>query len=81
MSAEQQGERPLIFGKENYMFLAIGFVLVVIGFILMSGGASENPAVFNPEVFSFRRITLAPIVVIVGFGFVMYAIFHKKRNK
>lgn len=80
MSSDQQGERPFIFSKQNYLLMAIGFALVIIGFALMSGGGSDDPAVFNPEVFSFRRITLAPIIVIVGFGVVMYSIFHKKKN-
>ncbi|WP_372774651.1 DUF3098 domain-containing protein [Mangrovibacterium sp.] len=64
-------------GKENYRLLLIGFAIIVIGFILMVGGKSEDPTVFNPEVFSFRRITLAPIVVLFGFLFEIYAIMKK----
>jgi uncharacterized membrane protein len=80
MSTDNNGNRPFIFSKQNYMILAIGFVLVIIGFMLMAGGGSDDPGVFNPEVFSFRRITLAPIVVILGFAVVMISIFYKKRN-
>ncbi len=63
--------------KENYRYLAIGFVIIVIGFILMVGGKSDDPSVFNPDVFSFRRITLAPLVVLFGFLFEIYAIMKK----
>jgi len=64
-------------GKENYRLLLIGFAIIVVGFILMVGGKSEDPSVFNSEVFSFRRITLAPIVVLFGFLFEIYAIMKK----
>lgn len=69
------------FGKINYMIMAAGFALVVIGFFLMAGGKPESPEIYNPEVFSFRRITLAPTVVLVGFGIVMYAIFKKPAEE
>ncbi|MGE4587278.1 MAG: DUF3098 domain-containing protein [Mangrovibacterium sp.] len=64
-------------GKKNYRFLFVGFIIIVIGFTLMAGGKAENPAVFNPEIFSFRRITLAPVVVLFGFLFEIYAIMKK----
>lgn len=68
--------------KENYMLLIIGFVIIIIGFLLMIGGKSDNPAEFNPDVFSFRRITLAPIIVLFGFAFEIWAIMKKpKENK
>ncbi len=67
-------------GKENYILLVIGFVIIVIGFLLMVGGKAENPNEFNPEIFSFRRITLAPIVVLFGFVFEIWAIMKKPRN-
>ncbi len=66
--------------RENYKLLLIGFVIIVIGFILMVGGKSEDPAVFNPEIFSFRRITLAPMVVLFGFLFEIYAIMKKPKS-
>ena len=66
-------------GKENYQLLLVGFVIIIIGFILMIGGKSEDPAVFNPEIFSFRRITLAPMVVLFGFIFEIYAIMKKPK--
>lgn len=67
-------------GKENLKLMAIGFVIIVIGFLLMTGGKSSDPAVFNPEIFSFRRITLAPMVVLFGFIFEIYAIIKKTKT-
>jgi hypothetical protein len=61
----------------SYKMILIGFGIVVLGFILMMGGGSDNPDVFNDEIFSFRRITLAPIVVLSGFGFIFWAIMRK----
>ncbi len=66
-------------GKENYILLAIGFGVILLGFFLMVGGAAKSPAEFNPEVFSFRRITLAPMLVLAGFIFEIYAIMKKPK--
>lgn len=68
------------FGKQNYIFLAIGFVIIIIGFLLMIGGGSDDPNVFNPEIFSVTRITVAPLVVIAGFIFVMWAIMRNPNK-
>ena len=65
--------------KENYKLMIIGFVIVIVGFILMIGGKSGDPNVFNEEIFSFRRITLAPIIVLFGFVFEIYAIMKKPK--
>ena len=66
------------FGKSNYAWMFIGAACIVIGMLLMSGGKSPNPDVFDAnEVYSFRRITLAPIVIIIGFVIEIYAIFKK----
>lgn len=67
-------------GKENYRLIAIGFIIIVIGFILMVGGGSDDPEVFNPDIFSFRRITLAPLLLLAGFIFEIYAIMKKPRD-
>lgn len=75
----QENEKGFVFEKINYMLLAGGLVLVIIGFFLMSGGGSEDPTVFNPEVFSTRRITVAPTVVLIGFAVVMVGIFKKRK--
>jgi hypothetical protein len=65
------------FGKENYKWMLIGIVIIFLGFILMAGGGSKDPSVFNPDIFSFRRITLAPIVAMIGFLIEIYAILKK----
>jgi cell division protein FtsW (lipid II flippase) len=72
--------------KENYWLLAIAFIIVVIGFLLMTGSSNDDPQVFNEDIYSFRRITLAPMVVLFGFLFGIYAIMKKpadvkKNNK
>jgi hypothetical protein len=67
-----------LFDKVNYKTLLIG--IAVLGFILMSGGGSDDPKVFNEDVFSFRRIRLAPTVVLIGFGITIYSIFKKSKS-
>ncbi|MBN1985828.1 MAG: DUF3098 domain-containing protein [Prolixibacteraceae bacterium] len=67
-------------GKENYRLMAIGFAIIVVGFILMAGGGSDDPNVFNPDIFSFRRITLAPVILLFGFVFEIYAIMKKPKE-
>jgi hypothetical protein len=67
--------------KSNYKLIIIGLVVVLLGFILMAGGGSEDPNVFLEEkLFSFRRITLAPILVIGGYVFIVYAIMKKPKD-
>lgn len=68
------------FGRENYMWMLIGIACIFVGFILMSGGGSEDPNVFNPDIFSFRRITLAPVIVMIGFVIEIYAIVKKSKE-
>lgn len=65
----------------SYKMILIGFGIVVLGFILMLGGGSSNPDEFNYDIFSFRRITLAPIVVLGGFGFIFWAIMRKPKQE
>ena len=69
-------------GKQNYILMAVGFALIVIGFVLMSGGGDGDPAVFDAErLDSFLRITLAPIVILAGFGLEIYAIMKRPKAK
>lgn len=71
-----------VFERENYKFMVIGVVVIALGFVLMSGGGSDDPNVFNPEIYSWRRIRLAPALVLIGFGIEVYAILlnpHKKK--
>ena len=67
-------------GKENYKLMAIGFAIIVLGFILMAGGGSDDPNVFNPDIFSFRRLTIAPVILLIGFVFEIYAIMKKPKE-
>lgn len=68
-------------GAENYKLLAIGFVIIVLGFLLMLGGRSDDPKVFSSDIFSFRRTTLAPLVVLAGFIFEIWAIMKKPKEE
>lgn len=78
--AQKKPDFPL--GKENYILLSIGVVIIIIGFLLMAGGGSEDPNVFNEdELFSFRRTTLAPLVVLFGFIFEIWAIMKKPKEE
>ena len=68
----------LLFDKTSYILMGVCIVLVVIGFMLMSGGGSTNPHEFHPEeLYSFRRVTLAPILILIGFGVGIFAIIRK----
>jgi len=78
---EENAKIDFALGRENYKLLMIGFAIIVAGFILMVGGKSDDPAVFNPEIFNFRRITLAPMIVLFGFLFEIYAIMKKPSKK
>ena len=68
-----------LFENVNYKILLIGIAVIAVGFILMSGGGSDDPIVFNEDVFSFRRIRLAPTMVLIGFGITIYSIFKKSK--
>lgn len=71
----------MILGKENYYLIILGAVVIIIGFILMSGGKYTDPKVFNgDQLYSTRRITIAPILVILGFIIEIYALFHKSKK-
>jgi hypothetical protein len=82
MSKKNETKEKLNFalGRENYKLLAIGFAIIIIGFLLMLGGKSDSPDTFRYNIFSFRRITLAPIVVLGGFIFEIWAIMKKPRE-
>lgn len=79
--AKPQTEQTFLFDKENYMWMIIGLVLIFVGFMLMSGGKSPDPHKFNyEEIYSFRRITLSPIVILLGFAVEIYAIMKKPKE-
>lgn len=71
-----RNERQFVFGRQNYLWMFVGLALIALGYILMSGGGSDNPEVFNPDIFSFRRIRLAPALVLAGLGLQVYAILR-----
>ena len=70
---------PLLFGRKNYKFMFVGIVLIVIGFITMSGGGSKDPGVWNDAIFNFRRIRLAPMLILLGLVVEVYAIMTKPK--
>lgn len=76
---EQKPE--FLFDKVNYKILLIGIAVIALGFILMSGGGSDDPKVFSEDIFSFRRIRLAPTIVLIGFGIVIFSIFKKNKSE
>ena len=75
-----KSKKEFIFSKANYKLMLIGFVVIALGFILMVGGGSDDPNVFNPEIFNFRRIRLAPALVLIGFGIEIAAILRSLNN-
>ncbi|WP_108867589.1 DUF3098 domain-containing protein [Aquimarina aquimarini] len=70
-----------VFRKKNYVVMAIGLAVIALGFILMAGGGSDDPNVFNPEIYNFRRIRLAPTIILIGFGIEVYAILLNPDKK
>lgn len=78
---EEKNQPYFIFEKKNYVMMAIGLGVIALGFILMAGGGSDDPEVFNPEIFSWRRIRLAPMLVLLGFGIEVYAILLNPNKK
>lgn len=71
---KEENKTQFIFGRKNYMFMLIGIAFIAVGFILMTGGGSDDPNVFNPEIYNWRRIRLAPTLILIGLGIEIYAI-------
>lgn len=74
-------EVTFVFNRDNYIFLLIGIAFIFIGFLLMTGGGSDDPNVFSEDIFNFRRLTLAPILILIGYGIEIYAIMKKPKQK
>ena len=72
--------RDFAFGKENFLLIAVAVVLIVVGFLLMSGGGSKDGVSFNPEIFSARRIVIAPLVTVLGFVTMIVGIVRNGNN-
>ena len=81
MSKNEKQKSEFLFGKKNYIMMLVGIVFIALGFILMAGGGSDDPTVFNPEIYSWRRIRLAPALILIGFGIEVYAILAKPTKK
>ena len=83
MNKSDKNTQPqFLFGKKNYMFMIIGLACIALGFILMAGGGSDDPNVWNDAINNFQRIRLAPTLVIVGLGIQIYAILlNPKKEK
>ena len=80
MKNNSENKHEFLFEKVNYKILLIGIAVIALGFILMSGGGSDDPTIFNEDVFSFRRIRLAPTTVLIGFGITIYAILKNPKK-
>ena len=77
---QQKSKGEFLFGKRNYSMMLIGLIIIALGFILMAGGGSDDPTVFNEEIYNFRRIRLAPTLVIIGFVVEIYAILANPKK-
>ncbi|MGB7393938.1 MAG: DUF3098 domain-containing protein [Pricia sp.] len=80
-NSEQMPRQEFIFQRKNYIVMFIGIAFIALGFILMSGGGSDDPNVFNEDIYSFRRIRLAPTLVLIGLGIEVYAILLNPHQK
>ena len=76
-AATDKNDEQMPLTVRNYVLIIAGFVVILIGMVLMTGGGSDNPEVFNYEMFSWRRITLAPILIVGGFAFEIYALLKR----
>ncbi len=81
MQKKNSNPTEFVFGKQNYILLLISLAVIIIGFALLSGGGSENPNEFSEEIFSARRLYVAPIVILTGYFLVIYAIMKKPAKK
>ena len=72
-------KKQFAFGKENFIWLAISVAIIIIGFILLSGGRTTEEAGFDPSIFNTRRLLVAPIVILTGFGLIIYSILKKSK--
>ena len=77
---KQENKSEFLFGRKNYTIMLIGLAFVVLGFILMAGGGSDDPEIFNEEIYNFRRIRLAPTLVLIGLAIEIYAIMAKSKK-
>mgnify|MGYP001304767552 FL=1 len=81
MRNSKKNNKEFVFKKSNYRIMIIGIIFIAVGFMLMAGGGSDDPNVFSNEIYNFRRIRLAPTLVLIGFGIQVYAILYKNKTK
>lgn len=74
-------KQTFVFDKMNYILMLVGLGVILLGFILMIGGGSEDPNLFSEDLFSFRRITLSPLLILGGFVIEIFAIMHRPKAK
>jgi predicted tellurium resistance membrane protein TerC len=77
---KQKQEGEFLFEKKNYLIMIVGIIVIMIGFALMAGGGSDDPNVFNEEIYNFRRIRLAPTIVLIGLAIEIYAIMASPKK-
>lgn len=77
---DMKNEKEFLFGKRTYRIMGVGLALIVLGFVLMTGGGSDDPNVFNPAIYSPLRIRVAPTLVLAGFGVLVVAILAIKKK-
>ena len=75
----EKKKKQLLFNRENYKAMIIGILFIILGFIIMSGGGSADPNIFSDEIYSFRRIRLAPALILIGFVIQIYAILKSSK--
>ncbi len=77
---KEDKKAKFIFNKDNYQWMFIGLALIALGFVLMAGGGSDDPNVFNPEIYNIRRIRVAPTLILIGFAIQVYAILKNFKK-
>ena len=75
----EKKKKQFLFGRENYKAMIVGILFIILGFIIMYGGGSEDPNIFSDEIYSFRRIRLAPALILIGFVIQIYAILKSSK--
>jgi len=80
MKAKKETKQVFLFGKRNYIIMLVGLFLIALGFVFVAGGGSDDPTVFNEEIYNWQRIRLAPTLIIIGLGIEIYAILANPKN-
>ena len=80
MKFTNKAKKDFLFKKSNYKWLLISIITIGLGFLIMSGGGSKDPNIFNEEIFNFRRIRLAPSIILIGFGIAIYSILNTSQK-